>query len=278
MLNAASTKARIDWLRGLPGFVSELAAKWELQVAEPFDSREAGTAWVAPAVRANGESVVLKIPLPHMECEQEVAGLRYWAGDPVVRVFESDEATGAMVLERCQPCTSLRECPAEEQDLVVATMLRRLWSPRGSVDAFRPLSYMIDAWATESAAQSDKWPDRELVEYGLQIMRELSRPNSADVLLGTDIHAGNVLRARREPWLVIDPKPFVGDPAYDATQHLLNCVERLSAEPKRTIDAFAARLEVDSRRVHAWLFARLAAEPRDRWSEASLRLARTLQP
>ena len=25
------------------------------------------------------------------------------------------------------------------------------------------------------------------------------------------------------PWLVIDPKPFVGDPAYDATQHLFNC-------------------------------------------------------
>ena len=23
----------------------------------------------------------------------------------------------------------------------------------------------------------------------------------------------NVLRAQREPWLVIDPKPFVGDPA-----------------------------------------------------------------
>jgi len=42
------------------------------------------------------------------------------------------------------------------------------------------------------------------------------------VLLATDLHAGNVLRAQREPWLVIDPKPFLGDPAYDATQHLFN--------------------------------------------------------
>ena len=277
MRNAASTEARIDWLRRLPRLLSDLAARWELRVAEPFDSRDAGVAWVAPAVRANGESVVLKIPLPHMEGEQEVAGLRHWAGDPVVRVFESDEATGAMVLERCLPGTSLRECPSEEQDLVVATMLRRLWRPRGSVDAFRPLSYMIDAWATESAAQSDKWPDRGLVQYGLQIMREFSRPNTRDVLLGTDIHAGNVLRARREPWLVIDPKPFVGDPAYDATQHLMNCAERLTAEPKRTIEAFAARLELDSRRVQAWLFARIAAEPRDLWTESSQRLARALQ-
>jgi len=278
MRNADSTKARIDWLQRLPRLVGELAAKWQLRVAAPFTSHDAGASWVAPAVRSNGESVVLKIPLRHMECEQEVAGLRHWDGDPVVRVFESDEATGAMVLERCVPGTSLRECPGEEQDLVVATMLRRLWRPRGSVEAFRPLSYMIDAWATESAAQSDRWPDRELVEYALQIMRELSRPNTADVLLGTDVHAGNVLRARREPWLVIDPKPFVGDPAYDATQHLLNCAARFAAEPKRTIDAFAARLEIDSRRVHAWLFARLAAEPRDVWGESSVRLARALQP
>src|SRR5215207_7784436 len=38
---------------------------------------------------------------------------------------------------------------------------------------------------------------------------ELSRSAPTDVLLATDLHAGNVLRARREPWLVIDPKPFV---------------------------------------------------------------------
>jgi streptomycin 6-kinase len=31
-----------------------------------------------------------------------------------------------------------------------------------------------------------------------------------------DLHAGNVLATQREPWLVIDPKPFIGDPAFDA--------------------------------------------------------------
>ncbi len=30
-----------------------------------------------------------------------------------------------------------------------------------------------------------------------------------------DANPGNVLAARREPWLVIDPKPMVGDPSYD---------------------------------------------------------------
>lgn len=57
---------------------------------------------------------------------------------------------------------------------------------------------------------------------GLALFRVL--PGTADraVLLCTDLHAGNLLAARREPWLVIDPKPYVGDPTYDVLQHLLN--------------------------------------------------------
>ena len=99
------------------------------------------------------------------------------------------------------------------------------------------------------------------------------------VLLATDLHAGNVLRARREPWLVIDPKPFVGDPAFDATQHLLNCEERLETDPMVTIARVAGLMGLDAARVRGWLFARLVAEPRenwagDRWLDVAMALAR----
>jgi streptomycin 6-kinase len=273
--NASKTAERAEWLRRLPRVVGELAAKWSLTVGEPFDSDDVSAAWVAPARQATGEDVVLKIGMPHMEAEQEIDGLRYWAGDPVVRLRDADDSLSAMLIEPCVPGTSLRERPSEEQDRVIAHLLRRMWRPRGATDAFRPLSRMIDAWCAESRSQSIVWPDAGLVEHGLQMMKELAQPTSRDVLLGTDIHAGNVLRAEREPWLVIDPKPFVGDPAYDATQHLLNCVERVIADPRRTIGVFAEQLEVDAGRVHAWLFARAAAEPRDVWGDA--RLARALQ-
>jgi streptomycin 6-kinase len=80
------------------------------------------------------------------------------------------------------------------------------------------------------------------------------------VLLVTDLHAGNVLAAQREPWLVIDPKPFVGDPAYDAVQHLLNCAERLHADPGGLTARMAHLLEVDLVRLRRWLFARCVLE------------------
>jgi streptomycin 6-kinase len=106
----------------------------------------------------------------------------------------------------------------------------------------------------------------------------LPRSAPTEVLLATDLHAGNVLRAQREPWLVIDPKPFVGDPAYDAAQHLFNCAARLRSEPKGTIRRFADLLDVDHERVRLWTFARAAADPRDDWDDDLMALARAIAP
>jgi streptomycin 6-kinase len=99
------------------------------------------------------------------------------------------------------------------------------------------------------------------------------------VLLGTDLHAGNVLRAQREPWLAIDPKPFAGDRAYDATQHLVNCKARLRADPERAVREFADLLELKHERIRLWLFARAAAEPREDWGiEEWMEMARIIAP
>ena len=101
---------------------------------------------------------------------------------------------------------------------------------------------------------------RGLVRAGLDAFQELGDASSQDVVLATDLHAGNVLQAQRMPWLVIDPKPFVGDRAYDATQHLFNCTARMAASPLDTIRRFADLLEVDDQRVRLWMFARCAAD------------------
>jgi streptomycin 6-kinase len=184
-----------------------------------------------------------------------------------------------MLLERCEPGTHLRLAPEAEQDAVIAGLLRRLWREPAVGHPFRPLSVLLAHWSEETLARSNDWPDAGLVREGLHVFGELSQPARADALLATDLHAGNVLRAQREPWLVIDPKPFVGDPAYDATQHLLNCTGRLRSDPIGMIERFAALMDVDPERVQLWTFARLAAEPRDEWdAEKPLELARLIRP
>lgn len=69
-----------------------------------------------------------------------------------------------------------------------------------------------------------------------------------------------MLAATREPWLAIDPKPFVGDAAYDPAQHMLNCDERLAADPAGLARRMAELTELDPERVTQWLFARCVQE------------------
>jgi streptomycin 6-kinase len=75
---------------------------------------------------------------------------------------------------------------------------------------------------------------------------------------------------------VIDPKPFVGDRAYDATQHLLNCKGRMLSAPASTIRRFADLLEVDDGRVRLWMFARLATGLDDMSPDDDVALAKAL--
>jgi streptomycin 6-kinase len=265
---------RATWLERLPQTITELGERWSLSTGRPW--QEASCSWVAPATREDGTRVVLKLGMPHMEGKDEIAGLQFWAGDPTVRLVDFDTGLNALLLERCEPGTSLRELPEAEQDVVLAGLSHRLWRKPPAHHAFRPLSTMIAAWMEETIAARSKWRDEGLVREGLRVFDTLKDASTDDVLLATDLHAGNVLRAQREPWLVIDPKPFVGDRAYDATQHLFNCTARVLAAPHATIQHIADLLHVDFERVRLWTFARSAAEPREAWTDDSHAIARAL--
>lgn len=271
---------RQAWLRGLPILVEDLLVRWSLRVGEPFD-RAGSCSWVAPVTRANGGSAVLKLAMPHIEGRDEISGLRFWNGESTVKLLEADPESGAMLLERCLPGTTLHAEPETRQDEVIANLLKRIWSltrnPSLDLLGFRPLAQMIELWNCETLAQRDLWPDNELVEEGLRAFRDLVRPAPNDVLLATDLHAGNVLRSQRERWLMIDPKPFIGDRAYDPVQHVMNCQIRLHQDPMQLISRVADLTEVDTERLRLWTFARAAADPRDNWKDARwMRTARML--
>ena len=277
--NCRKSPERMAWLEGLPAVVQELERRWGLTPDAPLSDEEPSCSYVEAVRRPDGIPAVLKISMPHMEQEHETDGLRFWNGDPTVRLLESDDNLRAMLLERCQPGTTLRVLDECEQDIVISGLLRRLWRPLPTLHRFRPLSALTEYWSNETLTEVARWPDDGLVREGLRVFKELPYTATRDVLLATDLHAGNVLRAEREPWLVIDPKPFVGDPAYDGTQHLFNCSARLQSHPDRTIRRLADLLDIECERLRLWTFARAAAEPREDWSNREwMDLARAIAP
>jgi streptomycin 6-kinase len=260
---------RRSWLVALPAHVEELSSRWGLRLGEPFEPG-GNCAWVAPGTDADGRDVVLKVAWRHTEALHEAEGLAALEGRGGVEVhaFEhvADDTT-AMLLERCVPGTELRGRPEAEQHVVIAELLRSVWATVLPADhPFRPLSLMADDWVRDAEARLAADPGRldpGLARDGLALFRELSRPAPTDVLLLTDLHAGNVLSAQRRPWLLIDPKPYLGDPHYDVLQHILNCDRSLQTDPIRLLTEVADLAGLDAERVRRWLFARCVQEVLD---------------
>ena len=159
---------------------------------------------------------VLKVMHRHHENACEPDALLVWDGDGAVRLLDvaEDDAWVAMLLERCVPGTPLLRVAEDEQDVVLCGALRRLWRSAPAGHRFPTLASMCDLWADSRPLSTAL--DPALVRDGVERFRSLPREAGDDTLLTTDLHGGNILAAEREPWLVIDPKPHVGDRHYDA--------------------------------------------------------------
>ena len=118
-------------------------------------------------------------------------------------------------------------------------------------------------WADEfedKLAHGRMGVDLGLAREGIALFQLLPTTAERNVLLCTDLHAGNVLAAKRAPWIGIDPKPYVGDPTYDVLQHMLNSDQRLHADPVAFTRHTSELLRLDAERLRLWLFARCVQE------------------
>ena len=267
LVDAVELEGRQAWLATIPAIVDELCGLWTLEIGEAYQPG-GQTAWVAPARDVSGSLLVLKIGWEHPEAVHEAEALRTWDGRSAVLLHAAKlfDGTIALLMERCKPGTALSRLPELEQDAVIATLLPRLWiePPRGH--PFRPLRDMCELWASEferKTARASVRLDPGLAREGIALFRLLATDDTRQVLLATDLHAGNILAAQREPWLAIDPKPYVGDPTYDALQHMLNCDRRLHADPAGFTAHMAGLLDLDRERLRQWLFARCVQESPD---------------
>jgi streptomycin 6-kinase len=256
--NAGGATGRA-WLAAVPGMVAEFAARWELSLGPPFEG--GCVAWVAPAERADGSRVVLKVSFVDEETRHEAAALALWAGRGGVRLLDAEPERGAMLLERLEPGTPL----LDHQDLGEAVsigcgVLRRLWRPLPTGHPFALVHDLATGWASELPETWERLGrpfERVLLDTAVAWCAELATAEEL-VLVNRDFHLGNVLAAEREPWLAIDPKPLAGERAFD-TGHLLRSTLRERPDQARLdhlVEQFAGELALDPARIRAWALVR----------------------
>jgi streptomycin 6-kinase len=146
----------------------------------------------------------------------------------------------------------------DEVVTVAGRLNRRLAIPAPS--GLPRLREQADAWEEQLGKDAEELTHalpRQVLDAAVATVRELGRAQP-DTLVHGDFHARNILRADREPWLAVDPKGYVGDPAYDGGTLLrsraLTLLEAddLHEAVHRVLDVFAEAAELDRERVQRW--------------------------
>ena len=247
------------WLERVPELVAECVEEWQLELGEPYEAGAAG--YAVRAALTDGTPTVLKLIYPHREAEHEADALELLAGNGAVRLLARDDTRSAMLLERCEPGTALAENGGEKALDVLVELLPRHWVRAG--EPFHTLAEEAAWWIDdlpEQWEQSGRAIERRLVDTAVDALGLLSESQGEQVLLNQDLHGDNVLAAEREPWLVIDPKPLLGEREF-AVAPIVRSFELGSsrADVLYRLDRLTSELGLDRERARGWTIGQTMA-------------------
>ncbi|WP_327114001.1 aminoglycoside phosphotransferase family protein [Nocardia sp. NBC_01730] len=266
------------WLAELPGVVEARCAAWGLDVIG--DGFTGGThSYVAPVRRSDGSVAVLKVPVVDAENVGEPTGLFCYQGQGAVRLYEFDSGSGAMLLEWARPGTELVYQPGfpslegrpenvEKVELACRLYRRLRREPVSVPENYPALPAVVDVVAVWTRCFVD--PEltvvqaipAPLLERAAEWCEKLAVPDGPLLIVNRDTHLGNIVAAEREPWLLIDPKAYLGEAAFDAGFLVMIQVQS-APEPDhagRVVERTAAALDIDTDRARGWAFMRAMEE------------------
>jgi streptomycin 6-kinase len=192
--------------------------------------------------------------------------LRRLAGCGAVRALSFDAALGALLLERCEPGLSIAMLDDDAMMREGCAAIRAVQAVTANDDdtapnAFAAVASLRRFWRDAHGPRLVGSAAARAVERAFDIVQQ---PGRTMVVCHGDTNPGNILSARRERWLLIDPLPVRADAAYDAVSLVWTKRSWLIAQPdpvaivRRRIALAASQLDASTSRIHAWTLGRLA--------------------
>jgi streptomycin 6-kinase len=223
---------------------------------------------------AAGETVALKVGVPHPELYSEMEALALYAGRRAVRLLDADRELGALLLQRLQPGTVLwRLGDNAEETRIAASIMSELHVPPPAAHGMPSFARWVRrAFAlTRGEWDPEERMPRDLLDVAECAFTEIERSAARSVVLHGDLHHENILYDERSGWTAIDPKGAIGAPILEVGRFVQNqlpgtrsptCREALvrervsvfSAELGYTREWVAASALVDCVLSHCWSF------------------------
>ena len=195
-----------------------------------------------------GEDAVLKVvPIEDDEADHEADALELLDGDGAVRLLRRDRARRAILIERARPGFDLSHLSEHEAIRVAISSALKVWRPAEKGRPFRWIGDLVPRWL-------DNAGDHYLVRQAKEIYATM-QPKDTTLVHG-DFHHHNML-SHGDRWVVIDPKPMVGEPEFDVPTFLWNPIGHLPTRESVEvwISAFA-EAGLDANRLRKWAIVR----------------------
>ncbi|MCM3732659.1 aminoglycoside phosphotransferase family protein [Fictibacillus nanhaiensis] len=239
-----------EWLNNFDQMIAAYEERLEISIQGPFDL---SYNFVAPAIRNNGQEVVIKVVLSRKEFLGELETLRLMKGKKMVELLEYDVDRGIMILERLSPGVTLAVIEDDEEAAYIASeVMKSLWVPAPNKTELETVSDRENSLKRIFNNNPNGFGpiSKETLQEALSVFEQLNGQINHSYLLHGDLHHYNLLK-NGDSWSAIDPKGLIGDREYDVIQYLLNKLPEKNVKDtiKKRVDIFVNELNLDKERV-----------------------------
>jgi len=248
------------WLDDLPDLIAAVTAEWDLVVTGTARDVD-GFGMTIPANRGD-DRVLVRIAYPDGWFEDQTRALEAWGGNGALRLLEHDPR-GAHLRLAPDPGASLATERNQMRALrLAADALRRLWID--PPDGLQTVTAEVRAWVAELEPRYESVHEpfeESLLQEAEQLFRAYMPTQATKVLLHGDARI-DAFVLDGDGAVAIDPRPLVGEPAFDAASLLRDRPQEIAADTaagtqllQSRLDHLTDLLDVDASRVKGWATA-----------------------
>jgi streptomycin 6-kinase len=266
---AADGDGGTEWVASLPQLAADLERRWDVEIGEQLPGGTAAV--VARARTAAGEEAVVKIAVPDPDFPREAAALAAAEGRGYVRLHAADLERRALLLEPLGPSLVRSGLGPPEQLLILSDVLRQAWAlpPEWAVVGEGPFDKAVALRELVIGLWSDLGEPCPPAVVDLAVRCADRRAARWDADTGVVVHgdaaSANALQVRtprpggEAGYVLVDPDPFLGDPAYDLGVALRDwSPELLAGDPSSLLSGWcrllALRSGLDPVAIWDWAF------------------------
>lgn len=206
-----------EWLRALPENFQAIASRWGLSLD---GAPSYGKTSIVLPVSHEGRPAVLKLVSTVVNIESEARALNLFAGNAMVKIFESSIPDRALLLDRLAgPMLTHHTDPTTAVE-IAGCIASQLGSVKASPDIPK-LAMQAVGWSEGIRQQHElanevgnAVPD-EIYRAARSIIKGLANDTSINLTHG-DLSLENIMRASNGTWVAIDPLLICGTIANEA--------------------------------------------------------------